>query len=74
MQCDRSRALAEKETLEHVYKALIAEHGTLQANYVRQIACTVLIQLKGLNLGLLGRRYVGKGGRNCTLEGCREAK
>jgi hypothetical protein len=70
MQSDRSRALAEKETLEHVYKALIAEHRALQANYVRQIACTVMRQSKGLTLGLLGRRYVGKSRRNCALEGC----
>jgi protein HOOK3 len=33
LQSDRSRVLAEKETLEKVYQNLLEEHRTLQTNY-----------------------------------------
>jgi protein HOOK3 len=33
LQSDRSRILAEKETLEKVYQTLLEEHRTLQTNY-----------------------------------------
>lgn len=33
LQSDRSRVLAEKETLEKVYQALLEEHRTLQTSY-----------------------------------------
>jgi hypothetical protein len=35
MQLERSRALAEKETLGKVYQQLLDEHRRLQTNYVR---------------------------------------
>lgn len=34
IQSDRSRVLAEKETLEKVYDALIQEHRSLQSQFV----------------------------------------
>ena len=33
IQSERSRILSEKETLEQVYQALLAEHRTLQTNF-----------------------------------------
>lgn len=33
LQSERSRVLSEKETLEHVYQALLVEHRTLQTNF-----------------------------------------
>ncbi len=33
MQSERSKIIAEKETLEQVYQSLLTEHRTLQTNF-----------------------------------------